>query len=296
MSHQNKSIYMLGYASALGGANSGSAKGAVTIQQSPCCSVLTDKGVHLAWEKIVHPATSFNSVLSEVTRLCEDLAQSTAQLTIEKKPFVVLAGDHTSAIGTWSGVAFAKRSEGNLGLIWIDAHLDSHTPETSPTGNLHGMPLACLLGYGEKSLTGLLDNSPKVRPENICIIGARSYEKGELDLLTALNVKIFSMNDVKERGMTAILADAIRIVTEKTAGYGISIDIDSMDPHDAPGTGVSEPNGILADDLCAALVGLATDSRLSGVEIAEFDPSRDQAHKTEKLVIKLISAIHDGLN
>ncbi|HSW93843.1 MAG TPA: arginase [Gammaproteobacteria bacterium] len=296
MSHHKKSIYMLGYASALGGANSGSAKGPVVIQESPCCSSLTDKGIQLAWEKIVQPTASYDSVLSEVTRLCGELAESTAQLTIEKKPFVVLAGDHTSAIGTWSGVAFGKRKEGGIGLIWIDAHLDSHTPDTSPTGNLHGMPVACLLGHGEKSLTGLLDHSPKVRPENMCIIGARSYEKGEYDLLTALNVKIFSMDEVKSRGMTAILAEAIGIVTRNTVGYGMSIDIDSMDPHDAPGTGVAEPNGIAADDLCAALVGLAKDPRFSGLEIAEFDPSRDIKHKTEKLVIKLISAIYDRLS
>lgn len=292
MSHYNKSLYILGYASGIGGANPGSSEGPIVMQHSPYVSTLADQGIHLTWEKMFQPSPSYDSVLSEVTHLCEQLAQSTFKLTTEKKPFVVFAGDHTSAIGTWSGVSVATRKEGALGLIWIDAHLDSHTPETSPTGNLHGMPLACLLGYGKKSLTAIYDDLPKVSPENLCIIGARCYEPGEEALLKELNVKIFYMDEVRQRGMKAILAEAVKIVTRSTIGYGISIDIDSMDPHDAPGTGVAEPDGIGANDLCSALTGIAKDSRLVGVEIAEFDPSRDHEQKTEKLVIKLISAIH----
>jgi arginase len=289
----HKSLYMLGYASGMGGASSGSADGPLVIQDSPYTSTLKNEGIHLVWDKIFQPSTSSNTVLSKVSELCNDLAQSTSTLTKEKKPFVVLAGDHTSAIGTWSGVSTAKRKEGDLGLIWIDAHMDSHTPDTSPTGNLHGMPVACLLGYGEKSLTTIGDELPKIKPENICIIGARCYEPGEENLLKSLGVKIFYMDEVRERGIKTILAEAVDQVTQHTTGYGISIDIDSMDPKDAPGTGVAEPDGIIANELCEALSGLGKDSRLAGIEIAEFDPSRDDEHKTEKLVIKLILAVYN---
>ncbi|HSW69476.1 MAG TPA: arginase [Gammaproteobacteria bacterium] len=288
----NKSIHLLGYASGLAGATPGSAEGPRTIKNSSYLSILTDHGLILKWENLIQSKRQNESVLSQVIQLCSELAESSAKLSEDKKPFVVLGGDHTSAIGTWSGVVHAKRKEGPVGLIWIDAHMDSHTPKTSLTGNLHGMPLASLLGQGEKSLTQLCDDLPKFLPENICLIGIRSYEEGEACLLKDLNVKIFYMDEVKQRGMKAVLADAIKIVTRNTIGYGLSVDIDSMDPHDAPGTGVPEPNGISANDLCDALKGLAADSRLIGAEIVEFDPTRDFEHKTEKLVMKLISTIY----
>jgi len=287
----NKPLYLLGYASGIAGAEPGSAEGPIIIQNSPYLSTLLEQGIALQWEKMLQPKPSNAGILSEVTELCRQLAQSTAKLTTAKQSFVVLGGDHTSAIGTWSGVAHAKRKEGSLGLIWIDAHMDSHTPETTLSGNLHGMPVACLLGYGEGALTKLCDDLPKLQPENICLIGIRSYEQGEVNLLKKLNVKIFYMDEVKQRGITAVLQEAREIVSRNTTGYGISIDIDSMDPHDAPGTGVAEPDGIVANDLCAALTRYAQDPYLIGLEIAEFDPRRDHEHMTEKLVIKLIATV-----
>jgi len=290
----NKSLYLLGYASGIAGAVSESAKGPIIIQNSSYLSILLDQQIELNWENMLQAKNTNVSILSQVTELCRRLAQSTAKLTDEKKSFVVLGGDHTSAIGAWSGVSYAKRKEGPLGLIWIDAHMDSHTPDTSQSGNLHGMPLACLLGHGNKSLTEICDHLPKVKPENICLIGIRSYEQGEADLLKKLNVKIFYMDEVNQRGMATVLKEAVTLVTQNTAGYGISIDLDSMDPRDAPGTGVVEPGGIAANDLCSALTGLAKDSRLIGMEIAEFDPTRDRDRMTERLVMKLISAVTLG--
>ncbi len=287
----NKPLHFLGYAFDAGAAKPGSAEGPVTIQHSSYLSLLRDRGIDITWDAMIQSKHPKENKLSQVIEVCDALAEATRKLTSEKKAFVVLGGDHTSAIGTWSGAAHAKREEGTLGLIWIDAHMDSHTVETSPTGNLHGMPVACLLGHGEKSLTTLCDDLPKFHPEHICMIGIRSFEEGEAHLLKKLNVKIFYMDEVLKRGMKAVLADAVKLVSENTAGYGISIDIDSMDPADAPGTGVAESGGIAAKELCSALTLLANDPRLIGVEIAEFDPKRDRERMTEKLVIELLSAI-----
>jgi len=287
----NKSLCVLGYASGIAGSQTGSAKGPVTIQHSPYLSTLLEQGVELNWEKILQSSHPNAAVLSQVAELCEQLAQFTAKCTRENKRFLVIGGDHTSAIGTWSGAAHAKRKQGPLGLIWIDAHMDSHTPETTQSGNLHGMPVACLLGHGEKSLTSIGDTLPKIDPSHLCLIGIRSYEFGEANLLKKRNVKIFYMDEVKQRGLSAVLKEAVDIVTRDTAGYGISVDIDSMDPKDAPGTGVAEPDGIAANDLCNALATLSNDARLIGVEIAEFDPTHDVEQMTEKLVVKLISNV-----
>lgn len=290
----NKSLYLLGYASGIAGVGLGSGKGPIAIQNSGYLSRLLDAGIRLNWEKMFQSQPSQKSILSQVADLCGQLAQSTAKLVRDDKSFIVLGGDHTSGIGTWSGVSYAKRNQGDLGLIWIDAHMDSHTPETTPSGHIHGMPVACLLGYGDKSLTGLCDDLPKIKPENTCLIGIRSYESGEADLLKKLQVKVFYMEEVKQRGMSAVLEEAVKIVTRDTVGYGISIDIDSMDPNDAPGTGSIEPDGILGNELCSALGALSNDPRLLGVEIAEFDPDRDRDQITEKLVLKLISSVTLG--
>ncbi len=290
----NKSLYLLGYASGIAGVGLGSAEGPLTIQQSVYCSSLADQAIQLHWGEILQSAHPKASALLQVAELCTQLAKATAHLVIHHKPFIVLGGDHSSGIGTWSGVSYAKRKEGDIGLIWIDAHMDSHTPETTPSGHIHGMPVACLLGYGDRSLTGISDNLPKIQPENTCLIGIRSFEQGEADLLKKLNVKIFYMDEVKQRGMAAVLDEAVKIVTRNTVAYGVSIDIDAIDPRDAPGTGSLEPSGILAKDLCSALTGLSNDSRLVGVEIAEFDPKRDQNQLTEKLVFNLISSVTLG--
>jgi arginase len=289
------SLHLLGYASGIAGAaNAGSGEGPIILQNSPYLSALHQQGLTLTWDKMITPNTSYPSILAEVSRMCQQLAESITALTTQKESFLVFGGDHTSAIGTWSGAAHAMRHQGQLGLIWIDAHMDSHTPETTESGNLHGMPLACLLGYGEPCLIQLGDHLPKLQPENVCLIGIRSYEEREEALLQKLNVKVFYMEEIKERGLTAVLADARERVAKNTVGYGISIDIDSMDPHDAPGTGVIEPDGIAAEDLCAALTTLANDSRRVGIEIVEFDPLRDSHYKTEKIIAQLVSALTLG--
>lgn len=283
----HEKISLFGYASGIAGARAGSEKGPQILKDSP---FWTNSKLHLDWQAMLK-ADSTLSKLATVKQLCEMLSLLTANSAIEKKFFTVFGGDHSSAIGTWSGVSHAKKASGSIGLIWVDAHMDSHTPETSQSGNIHGMPLACLLGYGDSALTHLLNPESKLKPENVCLIGIRSYETGEMELLKKLGVRIFYIDEVKQRGMDAVMKEAITIVKRNTVGYGITIDIDGIDPKDAPGTGTREPNGIPGQALCEALTLVANDADLLGAEIVEFDPSRDQDHLTEKLIIQMLQAI-----
>lgn len=288
----NKTIHLIGFASGLGAADSGTADGPLVLKQS---AFLKKLGMDLQWDDLFIPELQSSDKLKIISTLCHALSSSIEKLVMEKKFFVVLGGDHTSAIGTWSGVSHALQKEGDLGLIWFDAHMDSHTLETTPSGNYHGMPLACLLGYGEKELTHLFNVSPKLKPENICLIGVRSFEQGEAELLKRLNVKIFFMDDIKARGLKTVMQEALQIVTRNTVGFGVSLDIDCLDPRDAPGTGAQEANGIQFAELKNSLSEISNDSRLIGVEIAEFDPHHDQQHMTEKLIAELITFFTIGV-
>ena len=288
-----KKIHTIGYASGIAAREHSSEDGPSVIQRSPLNEFLTENKLILQWEDVITGDHSSNHVPT-IAALCTQLAEKTKNIiTTTGKPFLIMGGDHSSAIGTWSGAATALQARGTTGLIWIDAHMDSHTPETTESGNIHGMPLAALMGYGDSRLTQIISTHPKLQPESVVLIGVRSFEKGEAALLKRLNIRIFDMPEIHARGMTAVMQEAVEIVSKNTVGYGISIDIDSIDPTEAPGTGAKEPDGIAAQDLCTALQKIqpATDKRFIGAEIAEFDPHQDKNQKTEKIVFDLIKAI-----
>jgi arginase len=203
----------------------------------------------------------------------------------------VIGGDHSCALGTWSGVYDAYHQQGDIGLIWFDAHMDAHTPETTPSGHIHGMPVAALLGFGYPTLTSIAKDAPKFKPQNVCYIGVRSYESGEAELLKKLNVKVYYMEEVLRRGFQEILQEAVYHVSQHTVGYGLSLDLDGIDPRDAPGVDVPEPNGVRAEDLMLALPMITNDPRLLLTEIVEFDPTRDRDRMTEKLFAALIEIL-----
>lgn len=290
----SKSIYFLGYASSIGGPGPGCGDGPLFLQKSEYFAGLNQSGLDLHWQLMTAPAKEDKSKLESVTRQCTLIANHVADLVKQKKFFLVLGGDHSCAIGTWSGVCQAMQSQGPLGFIWVDAHLDSHTPQTTLTGNLHGMPLACLLGHGEKCLIDLAVSSRKFNPENICLIGIRSYEPEERELLERLKVRVIYMEEVQQRGLAAVMDEALQIATKGTVGYGLSIDIDSVDPADAPGTDVVAPGGLSGEELYRSVQIFAGDPRLLGAEIVEFDPHRDIDQKTEILITKLVRAITLG--
>jgi len=288
-------VSFLGYSSGLGAASTGCGDGPLVIKKSAYISELINCGVTPVWEGMFQPdETRPESKLAIIADLCHQLGLAVLPLAQQNRFFIVLGGDHTSAIGTWTAVAQAKKPAGPIGLIWIDAHMDSHTPSTTQSGNYHGMPVATLLGYGEANFTHMFYAEPKIHPKHLCLIGVRSFEEGEAKLLRDLNVRIFYMDEVKKRGLKVILKEAVEIASRDTAGYGVSLDIDSIDPKEAPGTGSCEADGLSGKELSSALTQLANDSRLVGIEIVEFDPHYDQHQMTEKLIFQLITAITLG--
>jgi arginase len=226
------------------------------------------------------------AALNDLVRLAEMLAKNVSDSVAQNHLFITLGGDHTAAIGTWSGAASAIK--GDLGLIWFDAHMDSHTFETTPSNNIHGMPLAVLLGHGESRLTHLISDKPKLKPEHVVLIGIRSFESGEAALLKKLGVTIFYMDDVKKLGMEKVIASAVEIVSKNTAGFGISIDLDGFDPVDAPGVGTPEADGVDAAEFLTYFSMIARHPKLIGADIVEFNPVLDKEQKTEKLAVELI--------
>ena len=233
-------------------------------------------------------------VLDELLEVSTLLAEGVAESVAEKTPFCVLGGDHSCGIGTWSGAAHALRDQGPLGLIWVDAHMDSHTPETSPTQNIHGMPVSHLMGHGLPELCQLLDDQPKLKPEHVCFIGIRSFEAGEAGLLKDLDVKVFFMEEVIERGIAAVFADALAYIQSKVKHFGLTIDLDAFDPLDAPGVGCRESGGIRAAEFIPVIEKLHQQAGFVGLEIAEYNPIVDQQAKTAQLIPALIEAVYRG--
>jgi arginase len=279
----------LGYACGLAAADDGCKDGAATLQRST--TVAAQAGVQLDWQPLLTPLIQEDKYAS-IAEINQRLASQVAAPVKQHQPFLVVGGDHSCAIGTWSGVANELQTQGPLGLIWIDAHLDSHTSQTSLSGNIHGMPLACLLGYGDARLTQIANSSPKLQPQHVCIIGARSFETGEQDLLESLGARIFYMPEVQERGISSCFQAALELIRPNIAGYGISIDLDALDPTDAPGVGTPEANGIKVNELIQALQAVKNDNQLLGLEIVEFNPHHDINAKTEHSIAQLVKAIY----
>jgi len=267
------------------------AEGPIILKSSPYIQALKP---HLTWHDDITPQhlQTQLAALPEVTKMCSKLAELTCHTVQKQQSFITLGGDHSCAIGTWSGVAAAIQSKGPLGLIWFDAHMDSHTPESSHSKNLHGTPLATLLGYGAAELTELISPEAKLKPENTVLVAIRCYESEEQALLESLNIKIFYMDEIKKRGFDSVINDALAIVTKNTAVFGISIDLDGLDPQDAPAVSVSEPDGVSAQELLNQLPTIAKHDKFIGAEIAEFTPSKDIEHKTEKLVVEIIKKLY----
>lgn len=285
MSKSLNPLPIIGYACGIGAGNIGTEAGPFKLQATE----LAPQEMEVHWQQMLVPKHQHQGLaaLEDIREISQRLAQISENLIDHGKFFMTIGGDHTCAIGTWSGVAAAIKPK-KLGLLWIDAHLDSHTPKTTPSGNIHGMPLAVLLGQGDQVLTQLNSISPKILPENLCIIGIRSYEKAEQALLESLNVKIFYMADIQKKGFAAIFQEAIAHIKQHSDCFGISLDLDAIDPTQAPGVGSPASDGIDSDELLQAIHSIAEEPRLLAFEIAEFNPQLDQGQKTEKIMIELL--------
>jgi arginase len=217
------------------------------------------------------------------------LAWRTAWLRRGGELPVVIGGDHSEAAGTWAGIASVRGQA--MGLLWIDAHLDSHTPESSESQRLHGMPLAALLGEGLPEMTMLAGMRPVVDPRYCAIVGVRSFEAGEPPRLNRLGVRFYTRSEILRRGLPAVMTEAWRRVSACPAGFGVSLDLDVLDPVMAPGVSVPERRGLQPRKLAAILARQGRKQRLRGVEIVELNPLLDKRGRTRKVVAPLLEAL-----
>jgi len=291
-----RDVSIIGVASGWGARDRRCEDGPLTLQGSGILYCVTDPKRGPPSFEILQAPNVFQG--GDALHCVLDVNQRLAQLTAAKIRHgelpVVVGGDHSCAIGTWSGVRAALAPQQEMGLIWVDAHMDSHVPASSPSGALHGMPLACLLGHGLSALTQLAGPAPKLLPRHVCLVGVRSFEDGERALLDGLGIKVFYMEEVSARGFAAVWEEAVAHVTWGTAGYGITVDLDAIDPGDAPGVGSPERAGIGGDDLISTLKRSYEDERLLAVEIAEFNPHVDHDGMTLRLLRRLICAAVAG--
>lgn len=227
--------------------------------------------------------------LPEITAASEELAQRVEAALDEGAVPVVLGGDHSIAIGSVAGVAAHYRKQrAAIGIIWLDAHADCNTPDTTPSGNIHGMPLASLLGHGAKELTHVAGFAPKVRPEHTVIIGARSIDPGERELIRSLGVRVFTMTELDERGMSECIEEAIQIASLNTAGIHVTLDMDFIDPFYAPGVGTPERGGVTYREAHLAMEKIAGSGRVISVELTEVNPLFDTQNQTAQLAVEMI--------
>lgn len=254
------------------------------------------------WQRQVARTVYWAGTVHEVSPLAQRWPHGTRQLRQSAKRLqrhvqrlrtgghlpVVIGGDHSCAIGTWSGIAAVRPRP--LGLLWIDAHLDAHSPDTSETGRLHGMPLAVLLGEGDRALTGLSRHTA-VSPAFCAVIGARSYECGEPERLRRLGVHFYTRDDIQRRGLAVVLADAWKRVSAAPGGFGVSLDIDALDPLLAPGVSVPEQRGLNPRQLAMLLRRQPRKHRLRALEIVELNPRRDPQGQTRRLMPTLLTAL-----
>ena len=282
-------LRIIGAASGIGAQDQACEDGPVAFHHSQAWHELEHHPL-VDWGKTLFaPDGDGTSTAGRIAELCRDLANEVA-LTLRADEFpVVIGGDHSVAIGTWSGVARVLGEP--FGLLWIDAHLDSHTPETSYSGAIHGMPLACLLGRGDKRLLNIGLNGTQLSAAHTVVLGPRSYEPEEIEFLQRMGVRIIDSEEVLRRGFAPCLEEAIAIVSSAPAGFGVTLDLDAIDPQLAPGVGSPEPDGLVARDVLAAVRLISSLTGLKALEIVEYNPDRDRHGTTAGLISDLIGQI-----
>jgi len=230
--------------------------------------------------------------LKEIREVCEDLRDKVEAVAALGGIAVVLGGDHSIAMGTLAGLArhhHARREK--VGLVWFDAHADSNTAETSPSGNIHGMPLAVALGLGSPSLVNLAGFSPMVDGSRAALVGIRDVDVAERANVKASGIGAFTMRDVDERGMRAVVEEAIKRATTGTAGIHVSFDLDVMDPDYAPGVGTPSPGGLSYREAHLAMEMLADTGRVVSAEFVEANPILDHGNGTAGLGVELAASL-----
>ncbi len=227
--------------------------------------------------------------LPEIAAVSEKLSAAVEDSLKNEAIPVILGGDHSIAMGSAAGVAsFYKKQNEKIGIIWLDAHTDINTPDTTPSGNVHGMPLAALLGYGAKEFTQIAGFAPKVLPENTAILGARSVDPGEIELIRKLGIRVFTMSEIDERGIGTVIEEAIEIASHNTRGFHATLDMDFLDPFYAPGVGTREMGGATYRETHLAMEKISDSGKMLSVEVTEVNPLYDTANQTAQYAVEFI--------
>jgi arginase len=295
--HMNKKIAMIGVPMDLGQARRGVDMGPSAIRYAGAKKRLeslkldvTDMGdVEISRESNEKEANENNlKNLSEVIITNDNLSNKVSDAVDNGYFPLVLGGDHSIAIGSIAGLA--KHHE-NLGVIWYDAHGDLNTGETSPSGNIHGMPLAVSLGIGHNDLVNIGGYAPKIKPENIVIIGARSLDEGERELIKEKGMKVYTMHEVDKLGMSNVIKETIEYLSDKTDGVHLSLDLDGLDPQDAPGVGTPVMGGMSYRESHLAMEMLSDSGIISSAEFVEVNPILDEKNKTATVAVGLMASL-----
>jgi arginase len=229
--------------------------------------------------------------LNEIAETCQEVASRVCQTLQDEQFPISLGGDHSMAVGTTSGVSkFYRDREQTVGLIWIDAHGDMNTPDSSPSGNVHGMPFAAVMGIGPEPLTNIFDYIPKVQAKDCVLVGARDLDARERKQIHASGVNVFTMRDIDELGMRLVIQRSIDLVSRDTAGFAVSFDMDAVDPDEAPGVGTAVPGGITFREAHLAMEIIADSRKMLSLEIVEVNPILDTLNRTAALAVGLVSS------
>ncbi len=290
----NKNVSIIGVPLDLGADRRGVDMGPSAIRYAGVVSRLEKMGFHIQDKgdiPVIRPdkftETENHKYLDEVVDANTKLAEAVSSVMEEGRFPLVLGGDHAIALGTIAGVAKHVK---NLGVIWFDAHGDLNTGETSPSGNIHGMPLAASLGFGHERLVNIGGFAPKIKPENVVIIGARDLDPGERSLIKQIGMKVFTMHEIDKLGMARVMEEAIHHVSKNTDGVHLSLDLDGLDPHDAPGVGTPVIGGISYREGHLALEILADADVLCSAEFVEVNPILDRENVTARVAVALMSS------
>jgi len=227
--------------------------------------------------------------LQEIAETCGDVAAASEKSLSEGFLPPVLGGDHSIAAGVAAGVAnYFRKDKKQIGYLWLDAHGDMNTPESSPSGNVHGMPLAAIMGYGAPELVDLLGFKPKAEPGNIIIVGARDLDAQERKIVKKSGIHVFTMRDIDERGMREVMSDALKYAMDDTAGIAVSLDMDFVDPADAPGVGTPVRGGVTYREAHLAMEMIADTESMVSLEVVEINPILDEHNRTALLGVELV--------
>jgi arginase len=233
----------------------------------------------------LHIGNSRMKYLEPILQVSEELA-TTVSTALENDYFpLILGGDHSIALGSISGVASVHK---DIGVIWIDAHGDFNTEETTPTGNIHGMILAALAGEGDRHLTHVKGWGPKINSQTLVIVGARDLDEGEKALLRANNVHVFTMSEIDHRGISDVMKEALSVAGQYNNGVHLSLDMDSLAPRYAPGVGTPVPGGLTYREAHLAMEMVADANRLVSMDVVEVNPILDRENATASLAVELV--------